>query len=183
MNLPRQSLRIGGLAILFALLLRLSGSGLVQQVSELLSQPTIASWIIYLETGHIVRFSPSFPDMEVFSMASHAPEIPELTPLPVFSPSEADDISVKTNSSLQPDLFIHGDSRIHIHATAPVTVKAGKNSFTYDPATGILRKTENTVSIHWYSAAWLSPWRRLRTRIMRSLHRIFGVDAFKRFRK
>lgn len=53
----------------------------------------------------------------------------------------------------------------------------------FDPATGVLRKTANTVSIHWYSAAWLSPWRRLRTRIMRPLHRIFGVDAFKRFRK
>ena len=53
----------------------------------------------------------------------------------------------------------------------------------FDPATGTIRRTANTVSIHWYSAAWLSPWRRLRTRIMRPLHRIFGVDAFKRFRK
>jgi hypothetical protein len=53
----------------------------------------------------------------------------------------------------------------------------------FDTATGVIHKTENTVSIHWYSAAWLSPWRRLRTRIMRPLHRIFGVDAFKRFRK
>lgn len=53
----------------------------------------------------------------------------------------------------------------------------------FDPATGILNKTENTLSVHWYSAAWLSPWRRLRTRIMRPLHRLFGVDAFKRFRK
>ena len=53
----------------------------------------------------------------------------------------------------------------------------------FDPTTGSLYKTANTVSIHWYSAAWLSPWRRLRVRIMRPLHRIFGVDAFKRFRK
>ena len=53
----------------------------------------------------------------------------------------------------------------------------------FDPATGILNKSENTVSIHWYSAAWLSPWRRLRVKIMRPLHRIFGVNAFRRFRK
>lgn len=53
----------------------------------------------------------------------------------------------------------------------------------FEPATGILHKTENTISVHWYSAAWLSPWRRLRTRMMRPLHRVFGVDAFKRFRK
>ena len=53
----------------------------------------------------------------------------------------------------------------------------------FDPTTGIMRKTENTVSIHWYSAAWLSPWRRLRVKLMRPLHRIFGVEAFERFRK
>ena len=47
MNLQRQSLRIGGLAVLFALLLRLGGSGIVQQVSDFLNEPTISSWIIY----------------------------------------------------------------------------------------------------------------------------------------
>jgi hypothetical protein len=52
----------------------------------------------------------------------------------------------------------------------------------FNPATGVTKKTGNTVSIHWYSAACLSPWRRLRTRMMRPLHRIFGEDAFKRFR-
>ena len=53
----------------------------------------------------------------------------------------------------------------------------------FDSATGVIRKTDNTVSIHWYSAAWLSPWRRIRLRVMRPIHRIFGVDVFKRFRK
>ena len=53
----------------------------------------------------------------------------------------------------------------------------------YDSATGHLRKTSETVSIHWYAAAWQSKKTRLRTKIMRPLHRIFGVDAFKRFRK
>ena len=53
----------------------------------------------------------------------------------------------------------------------------------YDSATGRLVKNRDTVSIHWYAAAWQSPITRLRTRITRPLHRIFGVDAFKRFRK
>ena len=52
-----------------------------------------------------------------------------------------------------------------------------------DAPTGRLNKTENTVSIHWYSASWISPWRRFRAKLMRPLHRIFGVDAFKRFRR
>lgn len=53
----------------------------------------------------------------------------------------------------------------------------------FDAPTGKLAKTENTVSIHWYSASWISPWKRFRAKLMRPLHRVFGVDAFKRFRK
>lgn len=66
---------------------------------------------------------------------------------------------------------------------ADATIFSSDYMNPFDTATGVISKTENTVSIHWYSAAWLSPGRRLRTRIMRPLHRIFGVDAFKRFRK
>ena len=53
----------------------------------------------------------------------------------------------------------------------------------FEPSTGIMKKTANTVSVHWYSGAWLKPWRRFRVKLMRPLHRIFGVDAFRRFRK
>ena len=53
----------------------------------------------------------------------------------------------------------------------------------YESATGRIRKTANTISIHWYSAAWMGRKQKLRSTIMRPLHRIFGVDAFKRFRK
>lgn len=53
----------------------------------------------------------------------------------------------------------------------------------YDSATGRLKKTDNTVSIHWYSAAWMGKKQKLRKMITKPLHRIFGVDAFRRFRK
>ena len=53
----------------------------------------------------------------------------------------------------------------------------------YESATGRLNKTVNTVSIHWYAGAWLSRRQRLRSAIGRPLHRIFGTDTFKRFRK
>lgn len=53
----------------------------------------------------------------------------------------------------------------------------------YDDPTGRLNKTVNTISVHWYSKSWLSKGTILRTKIMKPLHRIFGVDAFKRFRK
>lgn len=44
--------------------------------------------------------------------------------------------------------------------------------------TGMLNKTENTYSIHWYSMSWI-PWhKRLKSRITRYFHRFFGSDCF-----
>lgn len=53
----------------------------------------------------------------------------------------------------------------------------------YDDPTGRLNKTKNTVSVHWYSKSWMSKSKIIRSTLTRPLHRIFGVDAFKRFRK
>lgn len=53
----------------------------------------------------------------------------------------------------------------------------------YDDPTGSLTKTKNTISIHWYSKSWMSKGKILRSKLTKPLHRVFGVDAFKRFRK
>lgn len=53
----------------------------------------------------------------------------------------------------------------------------------YDDPTGRLTKTKNTISVHWYSKSWMSKGTILRSKLTKPLHRIFGVDAFKRFRK
>ena len=53
----------------------------------------------------------------------------------------------------------------------------------YDCATGTLNRTENTLAIHWYGQSWISPLERLRTRITRPFHRIFGKDCFAWLRK
>ena len=53
----------------------------------------------------------------------------------------------------------------------------------YDDPTGRLKKTANTYSVHWYSKSWMSKKTVLRSKLTQPLHRIFGVDAFKRFRK
>lgn len=46
--------------------------------------------------------------------------------------------------------------------------------------TGVLNKTANTYSIHWYSMSWLSSTIRLRSKITRLLHRFLGEDFFHR---
>ena len=48
----------------------------------------------------------------------------------------------------------------------------------YDEPAGRLQKTENTLSIHWYSKSWLSPGLWLRSKLTRPFHRIFGKDCF-----
>ena len=53
----------------------------------------------------------------------------------------------------------------------------------YDEPTGRLNKTENTLSIHWYSKSWLSPGMRLRGKLTKPFHRLFGKDCFERIKR
>lgn len=53
----------------------------------------------------------------------------------------------------------------------------------YNDQTGVLRKTNHTISIHWYSKAWLDKRTILRSKITKPLHRIFGVNCFRKLRK
>ena len=45
-------------------------------------------------------------------------------------------------------------------------------------STGVLKKTKNTYTIHWYEKTWIDPKIRFRTKITRIAHRIFGDDCF-----
>lgn len=53
----------------------------------------------------------------------------------------------------------------------------------YDDPTGRLNRTKNTISIHWYSKSWMNKRQKFRSFLGKPLHRIFGVNAFKAFRK
>lgn len=45
----------------------------------------------------------------------------------------------------------------------------------YDSITGKLKKTTNTVSIHWYAGSWLSPRKRIKSKLTKSIHRIMKI--------
>lgn len=53
----------------------------------------------------------------------------------------------------------------------------------YDDPTGRLNRTENTLSIHWYSKSAFSKGQILRSNLTRPFHRIFGTDCFKHIKK
>lgn len=48
----------------------------------------------------------------------------------------------------------------------------------YDSTTGSLKKTAEMISIHWYSQSWISSGARLRSKLTRPFHRLFGKDCF-----
>lgn len=53
----------------------------------------------------------------------------------------------------------------------------------YDDPTGRLNKTENTLSVHWYSKSWMSKGTILRSKLTKPFHRIFGTDCFHNIKK
>lgn len=53
----------------------------------------------------------------------------------------------------------------------------------YDDPTGRLTRTENTLSIHWYSKSALSRRSILRSKITRPFHRLFGTNCFSVLKK
>lgn len=53
----------------------------------------------------------------------------------------------------------------------------------YDDPTGRLNLIKETYSIHWFAKSWMSKSKIIRSEIMKPIHRIFGVNIFRRFKK
>lgn len=87
---------------------------------------------------------------------------------------------VKYNSELLAQYGL--SAKLGIQNVAGLTIYPSEYFNPLDDATGRLRITPNTRSIHWFSKTWLnvSPWRQWLSRLA---HRVFGVDAFSKFRK
>ena len=103
MDWEKWCLRIGAGAVVFALAVRLIGGGAVQAVVEKLTQPEVASALLFMETGRILRPIPEEPLPET----PEAPEAPENTvpvALPAFSPSDADLVKVHAVNGYDADL-------------------------------------------------------------------------------
>ena len=71
-----KSIRMGALVIATAVVLRLWSAGAFQTVSAALASPTLGSFLLYLETGRVVRpAEPSIPTEPVDSTEpTEAPE-------------------------------------------------------------------------------------------------------------
>ena len=160
----RQCLRTGAAAILCALILRLGSTGFFQPIAQFLTQPDIASFLIYLETGRIVRFSQSMDSTEVFFIESHIPDFArkEESPatLPSFTDKDGAAVSIRYNCALRPDLKklitapLNWDLRsdeptvliLHTHGTESYTKSPGEN-YKESSAYRTLDEDYNMISV------------------------------------
>ena len=104
MDQRQQILRLGAWMILLAVSARLLCAGLLDPLLNKLSDPKIQSFLIYIETGRNVRFSPSLAAFSISDGESPPPIGPTEAAIPVFGPADAEDVDVAYACSLRPDL-------------------------------------------------------------------------------
>ncbi len=104
MNPIYRARRVGFTAILCALLLRLWAAGLPEAVASFLAKPNITAFLLYLETGHRVRFSPSLEAFSPDFMESPPPFLPEPTEAPLPSFSGAEEIELYYAAKVSPEI-------------------------------------------------------------------------------
>lgn len=164
MDHQQRSLRVGAAVIACALVLRLFAAGVFAPVARFLAKPNIASFLIYLETGRIVRFSASEGLSVYFSPESPVPVF-HIDPIraeqtPEFDGADAERVEIRYNCSLRPDLkelitrplpwdLTAAEPTVlilHTHATESYTPVAGED-YTESAAFRTLDEAYNMVSV------------------------------------
>ena len=165
MDWHKYSLRLGAAVILLAIGLRLL-PGMLNMAVGVLSRPEVASFLVYLETGYILRPVPeetappvtdppreSRPEAAVESMAR----------LPAFSPEDTELVKLKYHAQLKPDLEkllcqdlnwdLTGEGPtvliLHSHATESYTKSKGE-SYKESSDYRTLNENYNMLSIGAY---------------------------------
>ncbi len=96
----KRTLRFGAAVIALSVVTRLGADGAFLPLARWFARPETQSFLLYLETGRNVRFSPS---LEKITETVEASEAPEEAALPVFSAGDAELTDIRYNCSLRPD--------------------------------------------------------------------------------
>ena len=109
MNIEKMSLRVGAVAVVCAVLLRLGSNGGIGTMVKALSSPEAVSVMLYLETGRVVK--PAQPEALLQSAEPEGQTEPEQSAqtredvtLPVFSQGDAALVSVNSVCGYSADL-------------------------------------------------------------------------------
>ena len=106
MNWESRCIRTGAAAVLLAGMLRLTASGFFAPLEQALEDPLLTSFLVYTQTGRVVRLTPEPPPAPAISQTvPPAPSRPaEAEKLPVFSADDAARIAVTYQCDYQPDM-------------------------------------------------------------------------------
>lgn len=107
MDFERLIIRLSAGLLACAIVLRLAGTHFFDPALQWLSRPEVQSFLIYLETGRKVRFSPSLQQNTEFvgeSVGISATLPTELPALPCFAPQDAEAISLTDRTGKAPDI-------------------------------------------------------------------------------
>ena len=108
MDQQTKTLRFGAAVIACSVLARLGAAGAFQPAVDWFRKPETQAFILYLETGRKVRFSPSMEDFtnpgEELPPQTLPPETEPEAPLPVFSSDLGDMTDILYACSARPDL-------------------------------------------------------------------------------
>lgn len=163
MDLQRKSLHIGAVVIAAAVLLRLLSSGFFQPLLSVLEQPEVMSFLLYLETGRVVREA-SGTDLAPIGIESPPPdtqptEEAAIAPV-IFTPADADRIKITYNCTYRPDIeesllqplswnLADGQPAVlilHTHATESYTQTA-EDTYAASSSFRTLDERQNMISI------------------------------------
>ena len=160
MDDQKRTLRFGAAVIAWAVVARLGADGAFRGIGDWFRRPETQSFMIYLETGRKVRFSPSLPEKSepVAELPSPPPET-EPANLPVFSAADASLADMLYACSLRPDLetlmaqpltwdLTGSEPKVlilHTHATESYTKKG--EDYKESSAYRTLNENYNMVSI------------------------------------
>ena len=107
MNQERKALRVGVVAILCAIILRLGINGAFQPLVDLLRRPETAAFLFYLETGRVLRTNQPESE-EAWARESPPPDFPAETVSPPepaeFSPEDLGLVELYSSREEDPDL-------------------------------------------------------------------------------
>lgn len=118
MDWDQRCIRFCAAMICAAIALRLWAGGALEHVGRVLADPGAASFLIYLNTGRIVRSAPEDPWI--------APTLPATEPMPSlsFSGADAAGIGLDNGTSLRPDLekLLTEDLALQLRGDAPTVL-------------------------------------------------------------
>lgn len=154
----RQFLRLGAAVIVLAAAIRLVSAGFFTPILSFLRNPQVVSFLMYVQTGHVVRYVQPPTEPESTQPEEPAPTQPEQLPEPVLPSFSVEEVSdVNYHCDYRPDLqslltkpldwdLTTGGPKVlilHTHATETYT---GKN-ISYSGSYRTLQERYNMVSV------------------------------------